>query len=188
MSTIRKGSRPKKCVMSSETPSETPTEAASQVTVPDVAPVRRRRPTKISVSEDHQSNVLMEPNQSKEAAATEPIAIHTPVKALKAPKATNSITKAKLSKSEDAIPLLHKEITLPTHQEMDMESYSADGFHIEYVSITLFRHEDRQYYRDSRKNKLYQYLGPGRVGTYVGRYFPGQERVVTDVPDSDEEA
>jgi hypothetical protein len=105
----------------------------------------------------------------------------------KAPKAKAKEPKVSKKTAEQEIPLLHKEVTLPTHQEMDMEEYSAEGFHIEYVPLSVFTHDGTTYFRDKRKNKLYQYSGPRRVGRYIGRYHPGREEIFTDLPDSDAE-
>jgi hypothetical protein len=152
------------------------------VVAPVVAPVRRKRPTKVVVpKEPSATEAPKEPEPKATKAPKEP-------KALKAPKVTKASTATKKGKSaEQGVPLLHKEVTLPTHQEMDMEEYSAEGFHIEYVSLSVFTHEDKTYFRDKRKNKLYQYGGPRRVGPYIGRYHPGREEIFTDLPDSDAE-
>jgi hypothetical protein len=139
-------------------------------------PVRKKRPTKV---------VPKEPME----ASTEP-EVPKATKAPKAPKAKPKEPKGSKKgkqEQEQEVPLLHKEVTLPTHQEMDMEEYSAEGFHIQYVSISVFTHDGVTYFRDKRKNKLYQYGGPRRVGTYVGRYHPGREEIFTDLPDSDAE-
>jgi len=153
------------------------------------APVRRKRPTKVAPKD---SSVTEVPSATEGPSATEaPRATKEPnaTKAPKAPKATKAkTTKAtKATKAAEETPLLHKEVTLPTHQEMDMEEYSAEGFHIQHVSISVFTHNGTTYFRDKRKNKLYQYGGPRRVGTYVGRYHPGREEIFTDLPDSDAE-
>jgi len=136
-------------------------------------PVRKKRPTKV---------VPKEPME----ASTEPEVPKAKLKAPKAPKAKAKEPKGS-KKATEQIPLLHKEVTLPTHQEMDMEEYSAEGFHIQYVSISVFTHDGVTYFRDKRKNKLYQYGGPRRVGAYVGRYHPGRDEIFTDLPDSDAE-
>ena len=139
------------------------------------APVRRKRPTKVVVPKEPEPNATKEP---------EPKATKAPKEA-KAPKATKGPKGSK--KATEQVPLLHKEVTLPTHQEMDMEEYSAEGFSIEYVTLSVITHHGTTYFRDKRKNKLYQYGGPRRVGTYVGRYHPGREEIFTDLPDSDAE-
>ena len=184
MSVIRKGSRPKTCVPApSAEPSEPSVEpmvevapVVEPVVEPVVAPIRRKRPTKVVV-----------PKETMEASV-EPEVPKAKPKAPKAPKA-KATKEPKVSKkaAEQETPLLHKEVTLPTHQEMDMEEYSAEGFHIEYVPLSVFTHDGTTYFRDKRKNKLYQYSGPRRVGRYVGRYHPGREEIFTDLPDSDAE-
>jgi hypothetical protein len=159
---------------------EANTEANAEAIVK--APVRRKRPTKVVVPKDPEPNATKEPEPK---ATKEPKEAKAP-KATKGPKGPKGSKKGK-QEQEQEVPLLHKEVTLPTHQEMDMEEYSAEGFHIQYVSISVFTHDGITYFRDKRKNKLYQYGGPRRVGTYVGRYHPGREEIFTDLPDSDAE-
>ena len=180
MSVIRKGSRPKICVPA-PTVSDVSEPMVSEVPVvpvvaveANVTPVRRKRPTKV---------VMPKEPEPKEPEPKEPVKAKAP-KEPKAPKVTKASKKVK---PEQEIPLLHKEVTLPTHQEMDMEEYSAEGFPIEYVTLSVITHHGTSYFRDKRKNKLYQYGGPRRVGTYVGRYHPGREEIFTDLPDSDAE-
>ena len=200
MSVIRKGSRPKTCVpaptvsdVSEPTMSdvsEVPVVAVEANVVANVeanvvAPVRRKRPTKVVMPKEPEPK---EP-EPKEPEPKEPVKAKAP-KATKAPKEPKAPKVTKASKKamlEQEIPLLHKEVTLPTHQEMDMEEYSAEGFSIEYVTLSVITHHGTTYFRDKRKNKLYQYGGPRRVGTYVGRYHPGREEIFTDLPDSDAE-
>jgi len=145
------------------------------VVAPVAAPVRKKRPTKVVLKEPMEASTEPEvPKANTKATKT------TRAKATKEPKVSKKAT-------EHEIPLLHKEVTLPTHQEMDMEEYSAEGFHIEYVPLSVFTHDGTTYFRDKRKNKLYQYSGPRRVGPYLGRYHPGREEIFTDLPDSDAE-
>ena len=82
---------------------------------------------------------------------------------------------------------IHKEVTLPTHLEKTMEEVDTDGYRVEYVKLTPFEVGSAVYYRDAKKNKLYQKLKEGRIGHYVGRYDAPTESIVTDVPDSDDD-
>ena len=190
MSVIRKGSRPKTCVPA-PTVSDVSDPMVSDVPVVDVeanveanvTPIRRKRPTKVVVPKEPEVPVPKEPEVPE---PKEPVKAKAKVKA-KAPKVPKETKASKKAKPEQEIPLLHKEVTLPTHQEMDMEEYSAEGFPIEYVTLSVITHHGTTYFRDKRKNKLYQYGGPRRVGTYVGRYHPGREEIFTDLPDSDAE-
>ena len=193
MSVIRKGSRPKTCVPA-PTVSDVSDPMVSDVPVvpvvaveANVTPVRRKRPTKVVMPKEPEPKepVPKEP-EPKEPEPKEPV--NAKAKAPKEPKAPKVTKASKKVKPEQEIPLLHKEVTLPTHQEMDMEEYSAEGFPIEYVTLSVITHHGTTYFRDKRKNKLYQYGGPRRVGTYVGRYHPGREEIFTDLPDSDEES
>ena len=193
MSAIRKMTRPKMCVpepAASAVPADpaladvvanVEANVEANVVANVVAPVRRKRPTKVAVPQAPKEPEA--PKESKEPSEPK----ETKAKAMKAPKEPKAPKKVTKKAKEADIPLLHKEVTLPTHQEMDMEEYSAEGFHIEYVSLSVFTHEDNTYFRDKRKNKLYQYGGPRRVGPYIGRYHPGREEIFTDLPDSDAE-
>lgn len=195
MSVIRKGSRPKTCVpaptmsdVSDQTMSDV-SEAPMVTVVANVAPVRRKRPTKVVVPKEPVPKEPEVPEPKEPEKPKEPVKAKAPkAKAPKEPKAPKETKASKKAKPEQEIPLLHKEVTLPTHQEMDMEEYSAEGFPIEYVTLSVITHHGTSYFRDKRKNKLYQYGGPRRVGAYVGRYHPGREEIFTDLPDSDEES
>lgn len=198
MSTIRKIARPKTCVLAEPIVSPEPivssSDPLSTVVADVIAPVRRKRPTKIVLEKPIEQK---EPDPPIEPHITEPP--KEPIKVTKAPKApkapkepkapkkSSASKKAKPIEQTDAIPLLHKEVTLPTHQEMNMEEYNADGFLIQHVTLSVFTHEGNTYFRDKRKNKLYHYGGPRRVGAYLGRYHPGREEIFTDLPDSDAE-
>lgn len=83
-------------------------------------------------------------------------------------------------------PPLRKEVVIPTHKETSLEEFDTDGYHIEYVSLSLFEHNHTTYLRDRKKNKLYRSMKNG-VGPYIGRWDPDSESIVTDVPDSDQE-
>ena len=81
---------------------------------------------------------------------------------------------------------LRKEVVIPTHKEESVEEFDTDGYHIEYVSLSLFEHNHMTYFRDRKKNKLYRSMKNG-IGPYIGRWDPDSESIVTDVPDSDQE-
>ncbi len=83
--------------------------------------------------------------------------------------------------------MVHKEATLPTHIENNLEKVDADGYTIEYIRLTAFDVGEVTYYRDSAKNKLYKKLKEKSVGPYVGRWNPDLGAIVSDIPDSDDE-
>jgi len=82
----------------------------------------------------------------------------------------------------------HKEAVIPTHIEKNLEEFDTDDYMIEYVQLTPFKIGTTSYFRDSKKNKLYQKRKDTVVGPYVGRYDPYTETIHTDVPDSDDES
>ena len=78
----------------------------------------------------------------------------------------------------------HREVVLPTHQEQVREEVDVDGFDIEYVTVKVVEINGMEYFRDSRKNKLFRKLKEKSVGNYVGRYDPRTETIL-ELPDSD---
>jgi hypothetical protein len=56
------------------------------------------------------------------------------------------------------------------------------------VSVKPFTHGSNLYYLDSAKNKLYdRQRDGGTKGIYQGRWDSVKEKVITDIPDSDQE-
>ena len=84
-------------------------------------------------------------------------------------------------------PTICKEVVIPTHIEHTIETVDIDGYDIEYVPLTCIEINHTTYFRDAKKNKLYQKIKDKIIGSYVGRYCPHTETICTDVPDSDEE-
>lgn len=58
---------------------------------------------------------------------------------------------------------------------------------VEIVRLVLFEHDDKTYYRDPNKNKLFVRKGSKTIGSYIGRWDSQNERIVSDVADSDAE-
>ncbi len=83
--------------------------------------------------------------------------------------------------------MVHKEATLPTHIESDLEKVDTGGYAIEYIRLSIFDVGEVTYYRDSAKNKLYKKLKEKSIGPYVGRWNSDTGTIVTDIPDSDDE-
>lgn len=81
---------------------------------------------------------------------------------------------------------VHKEVTIPTHLETNVEQFDTEGFRIEYVKLVPFEHGGVSYYHDKTKHKLYRGSNK-KVGEYVGRYDADREEIRTDIPDSDDE-
>ena len=82
----------------------------------------------------------------------------------------------------------HRETCIPTHLEEAIEEHSISDYETEVVSLTIFQVNDITYFRDAKKNKLYRRIKEKTSGSYVGRYDPSTDTIVTDVPDSDDES
>jgi hypothetical protein len=85
------------------------------------------------------------------------------------------------------VPLVHKEVSLPTHIETKLEEIDTDGLTIEYIKLTPFEVGGTTYFRDSSKNKLYKKIKEKGIGDYVGRWNPDTGMIALDIPDSDDE-
>ena len=83
--------------------------------------------------------------------------------------------------------LVHKEVSLPTHIETQLEQIDSEGYQIEYIQLSLFDVNGASYYRDSKKNKLYKKIKDKGVGPYVGRWNPDTDSIISNIPDSDDE-
>jgi len=105
-----------------------------------------------------------------------------------APKKTKPRKKPTATSTTVAVSHDHKEAVIPTHIEKNMEEFDTDDYITEYVQLTPFEIGKTNYFRDSKKNKLYQKRKDTVVGPYVGRYDPYTETIHTDVPDSDDES
>lgn len=81
---------------------------------------------------------------------------------------------------------VHKEVTIPSHLETNVEQFDTEGFRIEYVKLVPFEHGGVSYYYDKVKHKLYKGANK-KVGDYAGRYDADREEIRTDIPDSDDE-
>jgi hypothetical protein len=101
--------------------------------------------------------------------------------------ATATPTKPKKSPAKPA-PVKETKIEhiVATHVEKDMEEVYIDDYEVEHVKLSPFEHNDVMYYRDPKKNKLFEHV-KGGFGAYVGRYDSYHDTIRTDIPDSDDE-
>lgn len=97
-----------------------------------------------------------------------------------APKPKKSVAKPAVIKETKI------EHIIATHVEKDMEEVYIDDYEVEHVKLSPFEHNDVMYYRDSKKNKLFEQV-KGGFGAYVGRYDPYHDTIRNDIPDSDDE-
>ncbi len=77
-----------------------------------------------------------------------------------------------------------REVVLPTHQEQEQEEVDVNDFDIEYVTVKVVEINGMEYFRDTKKNKLFRKIKEKSVGNYVGRYDPRTETIL-ELPDSD---
>lgn len=84
------------------------------------------------------------------------------------------------------------EIVLPTpmtvvasHLE-EKEEVDLDDYEFEYVSLKPFEHHDVSYFREPKKNKIFE-RKKDVIGPYIGRYDSYTDTIRTDIPDSDSE-
>lgn len=118
----------------------------------------------------------------------------TPPKRLKKIGAavTTAVTTAVVPKSKKPAvkPAVIKETKIEhiiaTHVEKDMEEVYIDDYEVEHVKLSPFEHNDVMYYRDPKKNKLFEQV-KGGFGAYVGRYDSYNDTIRNDIPDSDDE-
>lgn len=141
---------------------------ASETPVEDTPkPVKRGRKPKVAPATESEPPVSNEPKKKTPRKKT----VDTPYSTL-----INSTNQ-----------LVHKEVSLPTHIETQLEQIDSEGYQIEYIQLTIFEANGSTYYRDSKKNKLYKKVKDKGVGTYVGRWNPDTDSIISNIPDSDDE-
>jgi hypothetical protein len=122
------------------------------------------------------------------------IQVVTPPKRLKKIGAAVTTAVAPKSKKPAAKPTVKPapvketkiEHIIATHVEKDIEEVYTDDYEVEHVKLSPFEHNDVMYYRDSKKNKLFEQV-KGGFGAYVGRYDSYNDTIRNDIPDSDDE-
>jgi hypothetical protein len=80
-----------------------------------------------------------------------------------------------------------RDACIPTHIEKEFDTVDTSDYRIQYITLTLFEHKGTEYYRDSKKNKIYKKLKDKQLGAYVGRYYQKLDEIDTAIPDSDDE-
>lgn len=59
---------------------------------------------------------------------------------------------------------------------------------VEIVRVTLFQHGSKNYFREPLKNKVFEYISPTSIGSYVGRWNSHTETIEKSIPDSDSDS
>jgi len=172
----------------SEAKSEAKSEATSEATseAKSVEPVKKPRKPRVAGKDSTIVPVTVAPvTEVATEVATE---VEIPVIA---PKAKPRKKAAKASPKMESVPVqeirICKEVVIPTHIEQQIEEVDANDYEIEYVPLTFIEIEHTTYFRDAKKNKLYQKIKEKIIGPYIGRYCPHTESICTEIPDSDEE-
>ncbi len=164
--------------------------------IADPKPVKRTRKPKIALNEVIQQNEEIEQNEE-----TQPIVTIEQIKEAKRNKKPKIVSEVatepkkraprkktvETPKNNISDELTHKEVSLPTHIETQMEEIDTEGYEIEYIQLSVFEANGTTYFRDSKKNKLYKKIKEKGIGPYVGRWNPNTESIITNIPDSDNE-
>ena len=153
-------------------------ESAVPSTVPSDTSSTSSKRQRQRVSKNEVANAVISDSTQEQITVVKPIE----------PKKTKPRKKPTPIPATVAVSHDHKEAVIPTHIEKMMEEFDTDEYMIEYVKLTPFETGNTSYFRDSKKNKLYQKRKDTVVGPYVGRYDPYTETIHTDIPDSDDES
>jgi hypothetical protein len=145
-------------------------------------PVKRAKKPKIAPEQEtEQTQETQKTEQTQETQKTE----QTQQKKKPGPKKKEDTPYSTIINNTNK--LVHKEVSLPTHLESDLDQINTDEYEIEYVRLTQFEANGTTYFRDSNKNKLYKKIKEKGIGAYVGRWNPNTDSIITDIPDSDDE-
>jgi hypothetical protein len=79
-------------------------------------------------------------------------------------------------------PLVLQESIQATYVETEEEPLE-----VEMIKVQAFELDGTDYYREPIKNKLYKRLTGDKIGPYVGRYSPKDEKIHEEIEDSDRE-
>jgi hypothetical protein len=174
-----------------EVPKEVPVKVADKAVVPKVQKQTKLqfKRTAIAAATDAAAtdaaataDIVVTPI----ATATKPIIMSAPI----APIAKKPAPKPRAKSAVTSKPVIQVEEKpkniVATHIERDVEEFYADEYEIEHVRLSPFEHNSVRYFREPKKNKLFQQIN-GSLGDYIGRYDAYTDSIQTDIPDSDEE-
>ncbi len=173
-------------------------KAETQLSDGTVAPVKRGRKPKVAPAESETITTEIEETTKpvkrtrKPKVAPEPLQENsTPAPAPEPKKRTVPRKKTPETPYSNLVnntnQMIHKEVSLPTHIESQLEEIDSEGYQIEYIKLSSFEANGTTYFRDSVKNKLYKKIKDKGIGAYVGRWNPDNESINIDIPDSDNE-
>ena len=128
--------------------------------------------------------VVTPPKRLKKIGVANTTAVVTTVVTKPKKPATKPATKPVTTPATIKEPKI--EHIIATHVEKDMEEAYIDDYEVEHVKLSPFEHNDVMYYRDPKKNKLFEQV-KGGFGAYVGRYDSYNDTIRNDIPDSDDE-
>jgi hypothetical protein len=159
----------------------------------EVTPIKRSRKPKVA-TENPTSETDIGVNNSPVKRTRKPKIAPEPENNTPATKPPQKIPKKKTAANtpyssliSSTNQLVHKEVSLPTHIETQLEQIDSEGYQIEYIKLSLFEANGVSYYRDIKKNKLYKKVKDKGIGSYIGRWNPDTDSIITNIPDSDDE-
>lgn len=164
----------------------------AEVVIKNIASLKHSKKPKVA----QETHIITEEAKPIKRAKKPKVAINTEVDAVietvvPVPKKKIQRKKAPITPYSTLIrsmtPLVHKEISLPTHIETNLEEVNIDGYKIEYIKLSTFEVGQVTYFRDNVKNKLYKKIKEKGIGAYIGRWNPDTDSIITDIPDSDDE-
>lgn len=153
------------------------------ITTPKVSIKRTRKPKVVPETNEP----IITVDQVKEAKRSKKPLIATTETEVEPKKRTPRKKPVETPKNTISNELNHKEVSLPTHIETEMEEIDSEGYQIEYIQLSVFEANGSTYFRDNKKNKLYKKIKEKGIGPYVGRWNPNTESIITNIPDSDNE-
>ena len=87
------------------------------------------------------------------------------------------------------MPVEEKQIVFPIYEATSMAEGNEEPIIVKKVynvTLKILNHNDKKYYLDASRNKVYERLGDKKHGKYLGRWDSNSEQIISTV-DSDYE-
>jgi hypothetical protein len=130
--------------------------------------------------------IIRKPVAIATIATTSTTPITSPLTAVVEPKPKTKRSQPKKNTKTASVAIPAIENIHATHIEQEMDEVYIDDYEVEHVSLSPFEHNDVMYYREPKKNKLFEQV-KGGIGAYIGRYDSYTDTIRNDIPDSDDE-
>ena len=85
------------------------------------------------------------------------------------------------------MPVEEKQIVFPIYEATSMAEGNEEPIivkKVHNVTLKILNHNDKKYYLDASRNKVYERLGDKKHGKYLGRWDSNSEQIISTV-DSD---